>query len=433
MASHQPDPAAALAGLPRQVPGSVKGAAGAAILIGLATAAVGLFTHRDLTFAAFISNFMFWAGMAQGAFMLVVAMTLVKARWGRGLKRFGEGLGLMFPVMIVLLMIFFLVGGLEIYPWMHEEMPAHKAIYLQPGFFVMRQVVGLGLLAVLSLVFIRASLRADMGIAAKTLGDKAPAFWSRFIGGWRGDQVEIDANYNRQLNIAPAIAIFYAIVFSVMAVDLSMSLAPHWFANMFPAWYFASAFWSGLVGISILSLATRRWLGIENALTSNVYHDIGKLTFGFTMFWGYTSFAQYLAIWYGNMTEEIGFVLLRTEVEPWATLWKVVVSLCFLVPFTTLLSRGIKKIPSAFLAITSLIAVGIFLERFWVVMPSVQMESDLVTPLLLTVGMGLGFLGLFTMVLTTFLSKVPPLPLADPFLGPDPEAVHVHPSTEHAH
>ncbi len=433
MSSHAPDPMAPLSGLPREVPGSVKAAAGVAMLIGLATAGFGMATHKDLAFGSFISNFMFWAGMAQGAFMLAVAMTLVKARWGTALKRFAEAFGLLFPVMLVLLLVFFLVGGLDVYPWMHEEMPAHKAVYLTPSFLVMRMLVGLGLLSVLGLVYIRASLRADMGVAAEHMGDSTPAWWSRFTFGWKGAEAEKEANYLRRLNVAPAIVIIYAIMFSVMAVDLEMSLAPHWYANMFPAWYFASAFWSGLVGLAILTLVSRKWLGVEHALTPSVYHDLGKLTFGFTMFWGYTGFAQYLAIWYGNMTEEIGFILLRTQVAPWSTLYFVVVTLCFLVPFTTLLSRGIKKIPSAYLAITILIAIGIFLERFWVVMPSVQTEADIVTPLALTVGMGIGFLGLFTFVIATFLSKVPPLPLADPFYGPDPEAVHVHPSTEHAH
>lgn len=435
MASHAPDPSAVVLSQPRTIPGTVKTGAIVGILIGLGFFGYGMATHRDLALAGFISNFMFWAGIAQGAMMLAVAMTLVGARWGRALKRYAEALGVAFPVMYVLLLVFFLIGGLDIYPWMHEQMPAHKAIYLQPGFFVMRQVVGLGLLAVLSLLFVRNSLRADVGAMAPKLGDKAPSLWSRLNGGWQGDEAEAKACLDRQIAISPFIAIAFAASFAMMAVDLSMSLAPHWFANMFPAWYSASAFWSGLVGIAILSLTTRRWLGMDRWITPKVYHDLGKLTFGFTMFWGYTAFAQYLAIWFGNMTEEIGFILLRTELQPWQNLYYVVVSLCFLVPFTTLLSRGLKKIPSAYLAITTLIAIGIFLERFWVVMPSVQMEPDLWTPLLITGGMGIGFLGLFALITTWYLANVPVLPVSDPFLGPDPrpEFVHVHPKSEPAH
>lgn len=431
MGTHAVDTKPAILAIPMSIPGPVKAAGAAGILIGLATFGYGFAMHRDLALASFVSNFMFWAGLAQGAVMLPVAMTIVGARWGRPIKRFAEVLGLMFPAMYVLLMLFFLIGGLDIYPWMHVQMPAHKDIYLQPGFFVARLAIGLGVLGLLSLAFIRNSLRPDLGVAAKVLGDKAPAFWASLTRNWKGDAEEIELARERGVFLSPFMALFYSLIFSMMAIDLSMSLAPFWYANMFPAWYFASAFWSGLVAIAILSLSTRRWLGVEKYITTNVYHDLGKMTFGFTMFWGYTSFAQYLAIWYGNMTEEIGFILLRTELKPWSDLYLVVVTLCFLVPFATLLSRGIKKIPSAYLAITSVIAVGIFLERFWVVMPSVQMEPDLVTPLLLTVGMGIGFLGFFALGTTAILSKIPAIPVSDPYMQPDPNHVHVHP--KHAH
>ena len=38
------------------------------------------------------------------------------------------------------------------------------------------------------------------------------------------------------------------------------------------------------------------------------FHDIGKLCFAFTAFWGYLTFGQYLVIWYGNMGEETFFI-----------------------------------------------------------------------------------------------------------------------------
>ena len=58
-------------------------------------------------------------------------------------------------------------------------------------------------------------------------------------------------------------------------------------------------------------------------------------------------------------------------------------------------------------------------------MPSIWMEATL--PLgLIEVGITLGFLVLFLVVVTTFLSQVPPIPVTDPFMQPNPEDVHVH-------
>ena len=64
----------------------------------------------------------------------------------------------------------------------------------------------------------------------------------------------------------------------MIAVDLSMSLAPHFFANMFPAWYFMSAGWSGLVWTAIIAIAFGKWMGIENLTRPKDFHDIGKLS-----------------------------------------------------------------------------------------------------------------------------------------------------------
>ena len=57
-----------------------------------------------------------------------------------------------------------------------------------------------------------------------------------------------------------------------------MSLAPHFFANMFPAWYFMSAGWSGLVWTAIIAIAFGKWMGIENLTRPKDFHDIGKLS-----------------------------------------------------------------------------------------------------------------------------------------------------------
>ena len=433
MSSHGPDLSAVYAGTPRQVPSQIKMGGLVGVVVGVAALAFGLMTAPERTMASFVANFLYFYGICQGAVVFAIAMMLTQARWGRPLKRIAESFAVYLPILHTLLVVFLLAGGLEIYPWMHEEMPPHKAIWLQPGFFVVRQVVGLGLLWVLSLLFLRASLRADLGVVRERIGDRAPAWWGRLLGDWQGKDAEIEACVQRQMRLAPAVGFTYATVMTMMAVDLSMSLSPYWAANMFPAWYFMSCFATGLIYTGIFSQTLKGWLGISELLPGKVYHDIGKLHLGLAMFWAYTLFAQYLAIWYGNMDEEIGFVLIRTVLEPWGGLAKVVVMTCFLIPFALLTSRGLKKIRSAYLAATTIFAVGIWLERHWVVMPSVWKESTLpIGPV--EIGIGLGMLGGMVLTVTKFLSQVPAAPITDPWMAPNPADVHVHPSGEaHAH
>ena len=102
----------------------------AAIFAGIFGAHWTLSQWSDRAMANFLQNTVFWLGVAQGGFMLSVAMTLTKARWGRSLKRISEAFGLFVPIVYLGLITFLLLGGDRIFPWMHEELRAHKAVYL---------------------------------------------------------------------------------------------------------------------------------------------------------------------------------------------------------------------------------------------------------------------------------------------------------------
>ncbi len=426
--SHGPDLSPVIESSPRSLPMGVIGWCITAIFVGIFGLQWALALNHDRGMAAFLTNIVYWLGMAQGAFMFAVALTLTKARWGRSLKRIAEAFVIVVPFIYIALVLWLLLGGIDIYPWTTEAMPAHKAVWLQKGFFFCRQVIGLGIVMGFSFAYIRVSWRPDLGMMQQKLGDAAPAWWNWFIGDWKGLEAEVEASEKWQRIYGVLTAISYSLVYSMVAIDLEMSLAPHWFANMFPAWYFMSAFWSGLVGLGLYSILARNWLGLSTLLTPTVYHDLGKLTFALCMFWGYTTYAQYLAIWYGNMTEETGFILLRTSLEPWSGLSRVVVCCCFLIPWILLLSRGLKKIRSGYVAVTSLLAIGIFLERFLVVMPSVWMGTEL--PLGLgEILMPLGFGGTLVLLVSMVLSQIPTAPITDPYVQPNPMDVHVHPSS----
>ena len=148
------------------------------------------------------------------------------------------------------------------------------------------------------------------------------------------------------------------------------------------------------------------------------------------MFWGYTTFAHYLPIWYGNMTEEIGFILYRTHTETFSQFTLITLVICFLAPYVILISRGIKKLPKAYLSVTILIAIGIWMERYTVNMPSIHSYHmpDAGLPFgIIEIGMTAGFLGAFLLVVLGFLAKYPGATISDPFMEDDPNHIEIHP------
>ena len=430
----------------RKMPMTVLGPALAAVGLGIAGFGYGMVTDPVWTWGAFLVALVYTLAMAQGGVLFAVMLTLTEGRWGRPLKRIGETFGFFLPLGYIGLLIF-LVGGNGIYSWHagaavpvvdiapHSSFAwASKPIWLDLPFFIGRQAAGFALLIVLDAMYIRASLRTDIIKARARLGDKAPGWWS-MIAGKSTDLGKASASGEKQQRLFGVfIAVTYAMVFSFAAFDLIMSLAPWWFANMFGAWFFVSSFWLALATLGITGLLARDWLKITPFVTSNVTHDLGKLTLAACMFWAYTSFAQLLPIWYSNMPEETDFLLVRLTTPEWSWLSKTVAVMCFLLPFTVLLSRGIKKMKWPFIGILLVIMTGIFLERTLLVMPSIYFGESFPVAnfLFISVAMWLGGIGLFATVVTWALANVPPIVIGDQFLETHPWDVHVH-SLDHGH
>jgi len=431
----------------RTMPRSVIVVSGLAILAGLAGFAIGMAVSPAWAWGAVLVGLVYSLGIAQGGAMFSTVQTLTWGRWGRPLKRIGEAQTLALPVLWVLLLVFLLAGH-GLYPWSagtfvvdqpidiepHGEWAIRtKPIWLSMPFFIARQLLGVGFLMTLSLASTRASLRPDMIQTLTYMRQrhpewKAPGWWSWFASNPKPIDEEVKRGQRFQSNIGPLMGITYAMVFSMLAFDLIMSLSPWWYANMFGAWFFASSFLLGIQFMTITALLGRDWLGIRHLVTPAVTHDVGKLTLAFTMFWAYTLFAQILPIWYANMPEETDFLLVRMALPQWSWLAQTVAVLCFLMPFTVLTSRGIKKMKWPFIALIVVHMFGLFLERTLLVMPSVWLTDDFPVALLLFVSIPVvaGFVGVVALVSTYVLASVPPIVVSDPRLQPHPWDVHVH-------
>jgi len=418
---------------PRAIPSGVIRAGQVMAAIGVLSYIGGLVMGRTVEIqAALLVNIIYFFGVCMGGLIFSAAMTMTLARWGRPLKRIAESFVVFTPVLWVLLAGLLFTGGLDLYEWhTHpEELHGHKSQWLVAPFFLVRVLGSTALLIFLGFRYLRLSLRPDLAAAAKKMDGPAPAWWGRITAGFGGSDSEVAANYKSMLYSSPPLTVAYAFIMSFFAFDVIMSLAPHWYANMFGGWFFCSCLWLGFIWTGMISLRARKALGIEKLLTPAVYHDLGKLTFAFCMVWAYMFYAQLLPIWYGNMTEEIGFLLVRLQLEPWTYLSRIVGAMCFAIPFGTLLSRGLKKMPLGFFIILALTATGIWLERFLVAVPSIWREPTL--PLgPLEIGVTIGVLGGFIWTVCKFLSQVPAVPVCDPYMQPNPEDIHVLPAEAH--
>ncbi len=290
----------------------------AAILGGIVLVLGVIGGHPERTWWAYHTNFVFWVGLAQGMVVFAATQKLAKGHWSGVIIRFAEA-GAAFTTVAVVLFIGLIIGRQYIFTWIHEPRP-EVGWWLTNKWFFVRNGAILVALSWLSWRFVRHDTAPDV----------------RELGGETVVRTEDAPRISRE---AAFLILAYAFGYSLLGYDLIMSLSTKWVSNLFGAFYFMGSFLAGLMALAILSILLRRTMGLAGIYTSRQQHDLGKLCFGFTVFWAYLMWSQFLVIWYGNLPEETYFIFYRLY-GVWRPVGIAVFLLVFVIPFIGLLGMN---------------------------------------------------------------------------------------------
>ena len=396
---------------------------GAMFVVGLLAFVVRLTQAPQQAWISYITNWMFFTSIAMGSVMFAVATWIVKAKWNWSVRRVSQSGAAFLPVAFVL-MLPMLGLGEDYFPWIEmmasDPIVQNKQAYLNMPFLITRNVVGTAVLFGLGVYFVYLAVRPDLGLTAGAEeDDEGRRSWrEKLTQGWAGQEQEEVASYRRMTTMGPAIVLVYALVMTIISYDWAMSLEPHWFSTMFGPWFFMGAFWGGVAVTGLWSVYLRtKHSDFSHLIGLQQRHDLGKLTFAFTVFWGYLFFSQYIVIWYGKLPWEQAWIVRRSG-EAWGGFSTLTVVLCFLVPFIGLIGRKPKMKPMVYSVFASCIMVGLWLERYGLVAPSLYHEGDPIftvwQPLI-----GLMFLGLYLGAVRWFLTTFPAMQIWQPMVDPE--------------
>ncbi len=242
-----------------------------------------------------------------------------------------------------------------------------------------------------------------------------------------------------------------------------MSVDAHWYSTLF-AWYCTISWFVTMLCVTVLTLIYLKGKGYYEQVTPDHLHDLGKYIFGFSIFWTYLWFSQYMLIWYGNIGEETIYFKMRREDYPVIFYANLVIN--FVLPFFILLRNDTKRKTGSMAFISVVLILGHWLDYFLMIKPGVmhtlhemsghghssadhaeeahhtaadvsghagdaaahgdQVAEALVGftyPGLLELGTFLGFAALFAYIFLNHLSKAPLVPERDPYID---ESLHHH-------
>ena len=327
------------------------------VLIFVARGSLGEEADQQFLFSWLI-NFSFFLSIAVGALFFVLLQHLTRAGWGVVVRRIAEFLSMgMIPLVIISLPVLYSVisGSDLLYSWNSEEELASsellqkKSGYLNSTFFTARWVIYFVVWIGLAKFFFNRSILQD-----ETKDKSLTLLFER--------------------RSAPAIAVFFLTV-TFASFDLLMSLDYIWFSTIFGVYFCSGSMVAFFAIVTIFSYGLQTKGLLRNAITTEHYHDLGKLLYGFNCFWAYIAFSQYMLIWYANIPEETGWFQIR-QTGTWETVsFKILVFGHFLIPFVVLMSRHVRR-NKFLLTIGALWLLALhWIDLYWLVMPTLHHEG----------------------------------------------------------
>ncbi|MCZ6463152.1 MAG: hypothetical protein O7A09_02355, partial [Proteobacteria bacterium] len=276
--------AAAEQASPRSLPQPLTAICLGLVAVGAAAFGYGLTSDPQSAWLAYHSNFMFYATLSQAGVILACIFVATGAVWPGPVRRIAEGLGAWIPVTLVLAAVGYF-GGDYLFEWKREGAVHGKEFWLNETRFYVMDLGILAVMTVLSLAFLKASVRPTLKAAAPAATGFARNMIERWTAGWRGDEEEREASWVRTRNLAPLILLLYAFGYSFLAFDQIMSMEQTWFSNLFGVYVIWGGLASALSLTAVIGILHRNSPGFVGQINEKRMHDIGKLIFAFSIFW----------------------------------------------------------------------------------------------------------------------------------------------------
>ncbi len=405
---------------------SQSGAHRGLLVTGLAAAVVlafGCAFDLERTWSNLLVGTYFAVTLGLGAAVFLALTYITGAGWHVAFRRVPEALAMSLPLTGALIIVV-LAMRMEAYGWSDSHAPStlwFKDYWLTPINWLIRAGVYVVLWAFLSRWLIARSLRQDLACQPVSPSEGA----SEEVSAEEAEEEAKKAQARAlratawSTRLSALFLIVYAATFSLASIDWMMALEPMWFSTIWGVYNFAGMIQASVAAVIILALVLRSDKGPLSGVFSDEHlHDLGKLLIGFSCFWMYIWFSQYMLIWYSNIPEETSYFISRIN-GPWGPVVVLSIILNWIVPFFCLLPRPAKRSGTVMMRVAIVVLIGRWVDLVVMVFPSTLVENGsaahpVVGPL--EISSVLLFGGLSAWLALRYSAQLRPVPTGDPYL-----------------
>jgi Ni/Fe-hydrogenase subunit HybB-like protein len=356
-----------------------------------------------------IINFVWWIGIGHAGTLISAILLLLRQKWRTSINRFAEAMTL-FAVACAGIFPIIHMGR----PWLAYWMfPYPDTMKMWPNFRspLAWDVFAVSTYATVSLLFWFVGLLPDLATLRDRAKNPAAKIIYGFLAmGWRGSAVHWYRHETASLLLAGLATPLVLSVHTIVSFDFAFGIVPGWHSTIFPPYFVAGAIYAGFAMVLTLSIPVRKVFGLEDFITMRHLDNMGKVLLATALIVGYGYMMEAFSAYYSSSQYE-RFMILNRMTGPYAAVYWCLI-LCNIVTPQFLWFRKVRSKVGALFAIAMVVNVGMWLERFVIVVTSLHRDFlpsswGMYYPTRWDFAVFFGTIGLFVTLLFLFIRFLP--------------------------
>lgn len=328
--------------------------------------------NQPVAWAFGITNFVWWIGIGHAGTFISAFLVLLNQRWRTSINRLAEAMTI-FAVVQAGLFPLFHMGR----PWFaYWLLPYPSTMEVWPNW---KSALPWDFAAVttyftVSVLFWYVGLLPDLAAARATA--RTPLrrkIYGVLALGWKGSGRDWKLYKTVYMLLAGIATPLVISVHSVVSLDFAITQVPGWHSTIFPPYFVAGALFSGFAMVITLVVPVRKVFGIEHLITDKHLDQLAKMLLltGQCVLYSYA--VEFFIAWYSGDVNERFVHFKAWPLGPyWPVFWLMILG-NILAP-QLLWSARVRRSPLVLVAIALLVNVGMWCERFMIVVGSLSRD-----------------------------------------------------------
>ena len=371
--------------------------------------------EHPIFWAIYITNFVFWVGIAHSGTLISAVLFLFRATWRTAVARAAEAMTV-FAVVTAALFPIIHIGRPWFFYWLIPY-PNARELWVNFRSPLIWDLFAITTYLTVSVLFLYLGLMPDIAAARDTIRSWRRHVYGVLSLGWLGTDRQW-RHYTALYGFFAALATPLVVsVHSVVSWDFAVSILPGWHSTIFAPYFVAGAIFSGLAMVITLLVPLRRIFELERYIRVHHFENLAKLMLMTSLIVSYAYVVEFFMAWYSGSPFEQGTFYDRMFGQYWGYSWTMVTCNVF-VPLL-LFSKTVRTNLRLLFVISIFVNIGMWLERYVIIVTSLSHDFDpanwsgVYEPTWVEAAITLGAFGLFLTLFLLFVKNFPAVSITE--------------------